>query len=148
MLENFPTFSVSAALTAPLPYTGSKARKGAASRQADLPRAVLFDMTNDATPQETKTPDSPRDRDIQDLTNDATSQEADAKAPDSPWDGDHNQAEGEGETDEPSLGQGGPEEGSGLKEQVQLACFQRHNTSQLNLAELVKRGWGGGGVVQ
>ncbi len=42
-----------AALTAPLPYnTASKARKGAATRQADLPRAVLFDMTNDATPPE------------------------------------------------------------------------------------------------
>lgn len=43
---------VCAALTAPLPYTSSKTRKGGASRQADLPRAVLFDMTNNPTPQD------------------------------------------------------------------------------------------------
>ena len=53
---------MSAALTAPLPYTSSKTRKGGASRQADLPRAVLFDMTNNPTPQDVQeeTLDSPR----------------------------------------------------------------------------------------
>ena len=55
-------FGMSAALTAPLPYTSSKTRKGGASRQADLPRAVLFDMTNNPTPQDAQeeVPDSPR----------------------------------------------------------------------------------------
>ena len=54
---------LSAALTAPLPYTSSKTRKGAASRQAVLPRAVLFDMTNNPTPKDVpeEAPDSPRD---------------------------------------------------------------------------------------
>ena len=36
-----------AALTAPLPYTTSKKRMSS-SKQADLPRAVLFEVTNNA----------------------------------------------------------------------------------------------------
>jgi hypothetical protein len=76
---------LAAALTAPLPYTASKARKGTASRQADLPRAVLFDMTNDATPQESEAPDSPRDEEISTVGDDADSvptQSLEQEAPD------------------------------------------------------------------
>lgn len=39
--------SFSAALTAPLPYTASKSRKPALSKDDDLPRTVLFDVTNE-----------------------------------------------------------------------------------------------------
>lgn len=37
------------ALTAPLPYTSSKSRNAVSTKHADLPRTVLFDMTNEAT---------------------------------------------------------------------------------------------------
>ena len=47
-----------AALTAPLPYTASKSRKPALNKDKDLPRAVLFDMTNEADPSGTSISDA------------------------------------------------------------------------------------------
>lgn len=47
-----------AALTAPLPYTASKSRKPALNKDDDLPRAVLFDMTNEADPSGTSISDA------------------------------------------------------------------------------------------
>ena len=52
MMPTCINFSCSAALTAPLPYTSSKGRNAASTKHADLPRAVLFDMTNDALPED------------------------------------------------------------------------------------------------
>lgn len=42
-------FLCCAALTAPLPYTSTKGKKGERIQNGDLPRTVLFDMTNEPT---------------------------------------------------------------------------------------------------
>jgi hypothetical protein len=114
------TVGLAAALTAPLPYTASKARKGTGARQADLPRAVLFDMTNDATPQETEAPESPRD--------------------------DLSQVEDDRETGIPH--QDDPQEQDDTAEidvEVMPVCLQIYSLQTNSYSMLVFQGGGGGG---
>lgn len=48
------TFFCFAALTAPLPYAAGKSGKTGYDKDTDLPRAVLFDVTNEAGAADTK----------------------------------------------------------------------------------------------
>ena len=59
LLLGLQQFLACAALTAPLPYTASKGRKPAADKDNDLPRAILFDVTNEANGAQKQSPAKP-----------------------------------------------------------------------------------------